>query len=116
MSRIGPAKEFPSDTEEFFHLTKNSARCTECNEVLVSVERHAHLVCGCGSLTIFGGLDFVQRYGAYEELSTERRYTKDELLTFVGNMDYNMSVFPDSPYFPAVRKRALNTIVEWYGD
>ncbi len=44
-------------------LSKNSAKCRLCGDVLVSEHRHDFRQCECGEIFIDGGLDYV-RWGA----------------------------------------------------
>lgn len=68
---------------KFTKLTKNSAKCLICNDVLESKNRWDYVVCYCGNLHIDGGLDYLKRgatsYEMVQELSEERKFTLEEL-------------------------------------
>jgi hypothetical protein len=55
-------------------ITRNAARCLNCNEVIESKYRHDFVTCKCGRLSVDGGLDYLKRTGDFknsEELSEE---------------------------------------------
>jgi len=55
-------------------ITKNAARCLNCNEIIESKHRHDFVTCKCGKLSVDGGLDYLKRAGDFnnsEELSEE---------------------------------------------
>ncbi len=55
-------------------ITRNAARCLNCNEVIESKYRHDFVTCKCGRLSVDGGLDYLRRAGDFknsEELSEE---------------------------------------------
>ena len=69
-------------------ILKNSIRCKNCGDVLVSRSRHDWVCCSCfresnGTRGVFndGGLDYMRRGGNpddYEDLSETRPYTDEE--------------------------------------
>jgi hypothetical protein len=42
-------------------ITKNSAMCLLCKDVLVSKNRHDFVTCACGNLSVDGGNDYLKR-------------------------------------------------------
>ena len=42
-------------------ITKNSAKCLLCGDVLVSEHRHDFKSCSCGNLSVDGGNDYIRR-------------------------------------------------------
>ena len=42
-------------------ITKNSAMCLLCKDVLVSKSRHDFVTCTCGNLSVDGGNDYLKR-------------------------------------------------------
>jgi hypothetical protein len=52
----------------------NSAKCSKCGDILISIKQGQMIVCQCGNLSIDGGLDFrhrkyVDNMMLWEELS-----------------------------------------------
>jgi len=44
-----------------FAVLKNSAKCLNCEEVLVSENRHDFKQCSCGNVFVDGGLHYIRR-------------------------------------------------------
>lgn len=42
-------------------ITRNAAKCLECDEVIESTHRHDFVRCSCENLFVDGGLDYVRR-------------------------------------------------------
>lgn len=42
-------------------LIRNSARCLKCGDEIVSTHRHDFRWCGCGSIFVDGGTDYIRR-------------------------------------------------------
>lgn len=49
-------------------ITKNSAQCASCGQVLVSRHVHDFVSCGCGAIFIDGGNEYFRAGGAAENL------------------------------------------------
>lgn len=60
-------KELTRLTEEFggyeseMPITRNSARCLDCGDEIVSVHRHDFVTCSCGNVSVDGGKDYLKR-------------------------------------------------------
>lgn len=53
-------------------ILRNSAKCLECNEEIVSAHRHDFRRCSCGNICVDGGKDYIRRAfrsGNYEDTS-----------------------------------------------
>lgn len=57
-------------------ILKNAARCNRCGEIIESKTVHDFVECGCGSLSVDGGREYIRRVFAqgitsndYEDLS-----------------------------------------------
>jgi len=44
-----------------YRILRNSAKCLECNEEVVSQHRHDYVKCSCGNITVDGGKDYLKR-------------------------------------------------------
>ena len=42
-------------------IRRNSARCCECGDEIVSAHRHDFRHCTCGALSVDGGRDYLRR-------------------------------------------------------
>jgi hypothetical protein len=42
-------------------LKKNMIRCLSCNDIIESAHTHDYKTCGCGSVSIDGGLEYAKR-------------------------------------------------------
>lgn len=55
-------------------LTRNSAKCHECDQEIESKTRWDFVSCGCGAIFVDGGLEYLRRGGrgldAYTDTST----------------------------------------------
>jgi len=61
-------------------LTRNAAKCLECGETIESLHRHDFVSCGCGNLSVDGGLVYVRvlvRNG-HESMSDRCEYETGE--------------------------------------
>ncbi len=50
----------------------NAVKCTKCNDVIRSKNRHDYVECSCGSIAVDGGSWYCKRVGdinAYQDLS-----------------------------------------------
>lgn len=39
----------------------NGAKCLECGNEIYSLHRHDFVTCGCGNISVDGGLDYLKR-------------------------------------------------------
>ena len=46
---------------QFPKILRNRARCLGCGEVVESRYRHEFVTCGCGNLSVDGGLEYLKR-------------------------------------------------------
>ena len=44
-------------------IYRNSAKCLKCNQEVISRNRHDHVTCKCGSLSVDGGPEYLKRSG-----------------------------------------------------
>lgn len=58
-------------------LSKNSARCKNCDDVIVSKHRHDFVWCKCRALAVDGGLDYAKRVGRLNGFEDLNEYTED---------------------------------------
>lgn len=42
-------------------ITRNSARCLQCNDEIESTHRHDFVTCSCGNLSVDGGHAYTRR-------------------------------------------------------
>jgi hypothetical protein len=82
------ANELYSGMEYNFKvITKNSAKCLECGDELISENRHGHIYCSCGNLSVDGGKSYLRRVfrdpTLYVDTSEYRKFTQDELLDYI---------------------------------
>ena len=49
-------------------IRRNSAICLKCNEEIESKHRHDFVSCGCGSIFVDGGRDYLRRGGELAKL------------------------------------------------
>lgn len=55
-------------------IVRNCARCRRCDDEIESTHVHDFVTCGCGSLSVDGGLHYLKRLwdpaaGGFDELS-----------------------------------------------
>lgn len=53
-------------------IIRNQARCLNCNDFIMSINRHDFKSCKCGAVSVDGGVDYLRRLadpGTYQELS-----------------------------------------------
>lgn len=61
-------------------ITKNSAQCLLCNDILESRHRHDFQRCKCGAVFVDGGKDYCRRGGepsAIKELSEQKEVIRE---------------------------------------
>ena len=58
--------------DEQGRIIVNQARCTKCQDLIISAHRHDMRWCSCGAIAVDGGNEYLKRVGdldAYDELS-----------------------------------------------
>ena len=72
-----------TDESDFKVLVINRAKCLKCGDIITSEHRHDFKWCSCKSLAVDGGSAYIKRSFSspddYQELSENRRKTKEEL-------------------------------------
>lgn len=71
-------------------LVRNAGRCKVCGETIESKHRHDFRTCGCGAISVDGGLSYLRRCGTpdlFEELS---EWADDETLP-LKRSDYDVA-------------------------
>ena len=64
-------------------IVKNAIKCNHCQEVIESVHRHDFKWCGCKTVAVDGGKDYLKRAFKtspeldYTELSEEKNFAGD---------------------------------------
>ena len=59
---------FVSNTDEEGKKYKNKCKCKKCGDIIESRHRHDFVRCSCGSIFTEGGLDYIRRGGALEDI------------------------------------------------
>lgn len=101
--------------ENFYVITKNSAQCLDCGQVVTSQHRHDYVTCACGNLSVDGGTDYIRR--AYntankvKNLSEDRKMTLDELR---GKLDSYVNYFSNSDWGSQQVQLVKQCALEWY--
>lgn len=75
--------DFCKDYSSFFKVTKNSASCNLCGDIIESKSNHHFVKCSCGEIFIDGGLDCprggANNFDNFNSLTTTRPFTKIEI-------------------------------------
>lgn len=64
------------------NIIKNAIKCVKCGDIIESKSRHDFVTCGCGSVSVDGGNDYLRRIGNYNDW---------EDMSIVVNDDSNIS-------------------------
>ena len=59
-------------------LVLNMAQCSECEVVCISVHVHDFRTCLCGAISVDGGLEYIKRGGALENIKELSVYKEDD--------------------------------------
>jgi hypothetical protein len=51
-----------------YQITRNRARCKQCDDIIESKHKHDFKWCRCASIYIDGGLDYLRRGGIVERI------------------------------------------------
>jgi predicted phosphodiesterase len=55
-------------------ITKNSAQCVKCGDIIESKDRHDFVYCSCQAIFVDGGLDYIRHGGNREDLINLSEY------------------------------------------
>jgi hypothetical protein len=101
--------------ESFYVITKNSAQCLSCKQVIESTYRHDYATCMCGKLAVDGGLDYLKRTyddsKLVKELSVNRKMTLEELQD---RLDTYLNYFDNSEWGEKRAQEVRSCALHWY--
>lgn len=58
-------------------ITRNKIKCKKCGDVIESTYTHDFRRCGCGSVAVDGGKDYLRRVGRMENMEELSEYEPD---------------------------------------
>jgi len=59
-------------------VIRNRAQCAKCGDIIESTNRHDFVTCGCGEISVDGGLDYLRRSAGSWVNLIELSETQDE--------------------------------------
>ena len=65
-SRLSYASARPEELDMHRIILRNMARCKKCGDEIESKHTHDFVTCGCGSISVDGGKDYLKRSGISE--------------------------------------------------
>ena len=60
-------------------IIKNSIKCLNCKDEIISRSNHDYVECSCGSVSVDGGQCYLKRSGKYEETSVTTHSSIEEI-------------------------------------
>lgn len=101
--------------ESFHVITKNSAQCLSCGDIIESTHRHDYVTCRCGNLSLDGGLDYLRHSyknsKMVKDLSKNRKMTLEELREC---LDRYVNYFNNSEWGDQRALEVRNCALQWY--
>lgn len=103
----------------FYKIVRNAVKCKSCGDVVESTHRHDFRACGCGSVSVDGGTDYLRRsgdIGMMQEMCETRRYTLTELIALKTDFIKQMRQLTYSEgFYKNMIAAAVHYADEWYG-
>lgn len=102
----------------FYHLTRNAAKCLACGDVVESKYRHDFVTCSCGSLSVDGGLAYSRRSYAdaslIQNLDETRQFSLEELVARAADYRDSKGIWAGTGFGEAQLADAVECAKEWY--
>ena len=64
-------------------IIQNEAECKKCGDTIWSAHRHDFKTCGCGAISVDGGMDYIRRCGHPEDAIERSMSMESEHLAYV---------------------------------
>ena len=114
------SKLYADQEQTFWKLTKNSAQCLVCYDIIESKYRHDFVRCSCAEISIDGGLEYFKRsaldFKNFKDLSESRKFTVSELENYISYYSRQLRVDKlfSSSYYETTISSAKYFLNLWY--